>query len=97
MNNYIYNRILYMSKRDCYYSDDETVSVSSSCEKKHYYYCCEKPKKCDVCGSPKKSKSEQSSNKEVSCKETTCKDKKKDQCIVISITPTGKKNKTNSF
>jgi len=98
MNNYIYNRILYMPKRECYYSDDESVSDSSSCdkyEKKQKSYCCEKcekrqqpkrcekPKKCekcDVCGYPKKPKYETPSNKDGACK-----DKKKGQCIVISI------------
>jgi len=86
MNNYIYNRILYMPKRECYYSDDESVSDSSSCdkyEKKQQSKRCEKPKKCekcDVCGSPKKPKYETPSNKDGACK-----DKKKGQCIVISI------------
>lgn len=89
-----------MPKRECYYSDDDSISDDSSCEKcekKQKSYCCEKcekkqqpkrcekPKKCDVCGSPKKSKYEQPSNKEGACKETTCKEKKKGQCIVISI------------
>ena len=95
-----------MPKRDCYYSDDESISDDSSCEKCEKYekkqksFCCEKcekkqqpkrcekPKKCekcDVCGSPKRSKYEQPPNKEGACKETTCKEKKKGQCIVISI------------
>lgn len=92
-----------MPKRECYYSDDESMSDDSSCEKcekKQKSYCCEKcekkqqpkrcekPKKCekcDVCGSPKKSKCEQPTNKEGAFKETTCKEKKRGQCIVISI------------
>jgi len=98
MNKYIYNRILYMPKRECYYSDEESLSDSSSCEKcekKHKSFCCEKcekkhqpkrsekPKKCekcDICVCTKKPKNETPSNKD-----SVCKDKKKGQCIVISI------------
>ena len=45
MNKYIYNRILYMPKRECYYSDEESLIDSScceKCEKKHKSYCCVK-------------------------------------------------------
>ena len=53
-----------MPKRECYYSDEESLSDSSSCkkcEKKHKSFCCEKcekkhqpkrsekPKKCEKC------------------------------------------------
>jgi hypothetical protein len=86
-----------MPKRDCYYSDDESVSDSSSCykcEKKQKSYCCEKcekkhqqkrcekQKKCEKCDICGSPKKPKYETP--SNKDHACKDKK-GQCIVISI------------